>query len=107
MSIGEIGAIDRFYPSSQICCVCGNKDGKKNLSTRTWICPHCESFLERDINAAINLLDAGGYSEYLNACGEDIRRILANPQTLTKQEKSSEKVDEEKGDNPFLMTQPD
>ena len=62
MRNGEIVVIDRFYPSSQICCVCGNKDGKKDLSTRKWICPHCESFLERDINAAINLLDAGGLS---------------------------------------------
>lgn len=107
MRNGEIVVIDRFYPSSQICCVCGNRDGKKELSIRKWICPHCESFLERDINAAINLLDAGGYSESLNACGEDIRRILSDPQTLMKQEKPSEKVDEEKGNNPFLMTHPD
>ena len=52
--------IDRFYPSSQICNKCGfkNKD-LKNLRIRDWICPNCGTKLDRDINAAINILNQG------------------------------------------------
>lgn len=51
--------IDRYYPSSQICHVCGNRDGKKSEDIRIWTCPHCHSELDRDINAAINILSEG------------------------------------------------
>lgn len=55
----EISVIDRYYPSSQICHVCGNRDGKKSEDIRSWICPCCSSELDRDINAAINILNEG------------------------------------------------
>lgn len=55
----EIIKIDTWYPSSQICSSCGNKDGKKALSVREWTCPICGTHLERDINAAINILTEG------------------------------------------------
>lgn len=55
----ELSVIDRYYPSSQICHVCGNRDGKKSEDIRNWICPHCNSELDRDINAAINILNEG------------------------------------------------
>ena len=55
----ELSVIDRYYPSSQICHVCGNRDGKKSEDIRKWICPHCNSELDRDINAAINILNEG------------------------------------------------
>lgn len=51
--------INRWYPSSQICHHCGNVDGKKKLHIRTWICPNCGVELDRDVNAAINILNAG------------------------------------------------
>jgi len=47
---------DRFYPSSQICSACGNRDGKKPLHIREWNCPNCGEHLDRDINASKNLL---------------------------------------------------
>jgi putative transposase len=52
--------IDRFYPSSQLCGNCGyqNKD-TKNLSVREWKCPECHIIHDRDINAAINILNEG------------------------------------------------
>ena len=55
----EIIKIDTWYPSSQICSNCGHKDGKKALSIREWTCPICGTHHERDINAAINILNEG------------------------------------------------
>jgi len=51
--------IDSWYPSSQICSSCGHRDGKKALSVREWICPECDAHHDRDINAAINILNEG------------------------------------------------
>ena len=52
--------IDRYVPSSQTCNVCGfvNKN-TKDLSVREWICPQCGTVHDRDINAAINILNEG------------------------------------------------
>lgn len=69
--------IDRWYPSSQICSQCGRRDGRKPLSIREWECPQCGARLDRDWNAALNILDAAGLAESLNACGGDVRRKLA------------------------------
>lgn len=55
----EVVQVDRYYPSSQICHCCGHIDGKKDLNIRVWICPKCKTFLDRDINAAINILNEG------------------------------------------------
>lgn len=55
----EIVKIDTWFPSSQICSNCGYKDGKKALSVREWTCPKCGIYHERDINAAINILNEG------------------------------------------------
>ena len=55
----ELSVIDRYYPSSQICHVCGHRDSKKSEDIRSWTCPNCNSELDRDINAAINILNEG------------------------------------------------
>ena len=55
----EIIKIDTWYPSSQICSNCGHKDGKKILSIREWTCPVCGTHHDRDVNAAINILNEG------------------------------------------------
>lgn len=55
----ELIVINRYYPSSQVCHVCGNQDTKKDESIREWICPFCGMTLDRDINAAINILNEG------------------------------------------------
>ena len=55
----EVIKIDTWYPSSQICSNCGHRDGKKALSIREWTCPVCGAHHERDINAAINILNEG------------------------------------------------
>jgi putative transposase len=62
--------VNRFFPSSQLCSVCGRVDGPKPLSVRTWSCP-CGAVHDRDLNAAINI-HAAGRAEWLNACGERV-----------------------------------
>lgn len=52
--------VDRFFPSSQLCSVCGNKwSGTKDLSVRYWTCPACGNIHDRDVNAAKNILNEG------------------------------------------------
>lgn len=51
--------VDRYYSSSQICHCCGFNSGKKSENIRFWTCPNCNSELDRDINAAINILNEG------------------------------------------------
>ena len=51
--------IDRFYPSSKKCNHCGYINKELKLSDRQWVCPECGSVIERDYNAACNILDEG------------------------------------------------
>ena len=45
---------DRFYPSSQLCSNCQNKQ-KMPLSKRVYECKNCGLKIDRDLNASINL----------------------------------------------------
>lgn len=51
--------ISTFYPSSKLCHCCGYKYKGLKLKERFWICPICNTQLDRDENAAINILNEG------------------------------------------------
>jgi putative transposase len=66
--------IDRFYPSSKTCSACGWIDEDLDLSARTFGCSACGLVIDRDLNAALNLLNealktTGSFSES-HACGQ-------------------------------------
>lgn len=51
--------IGTFYPSSKLCHCCGFKYKGLKLDERFWTCPECGTYLDRDENAAINILNEG------------------------------------------------
>ena len=88
----KVVKIDRFFPSSQTCSVCGhiNKE-TKNLSVREWECPACHAHHDRDVNAAINILRVGlkqytsaGTADYTG--GEEVRAVLLESHSSVKPE---------------------
>jgi IS605 OrfB family transposase len=65
--------ISKWHPSSQLCSVCGQRNGPKGLGAlkvRTWTCLACGTKHDRDVNAALNILAAG---RAVAACGPDVR----------------------------------
>jgi putative transposase len=63
--------IGRFVPASQPCSTCGVKDGPKPLHIREWQCQACGAWLDRDINAAVNVAKAAGLA--VIACRARVR----------------------------------
>ena len=56
----EYVKIDTYFPSSQLCSKCGYQNTEtKDLSVRKWTCPRCGAKHDRDVNAAINILNEG------------------------------------------------
>ncbi len=51
--------INRFAPTSKICCHCGHKNAELTLRDRSWTCSSCGAVLDRDENAAINIKNIG------------------------------------------------
>ncbi len=55
----ELVKIDKWYPSSKRCHVCGHVLDSLSLDVREWTCPECSTVHDRDINAAKNICAAG------------------------------------------------
>ena len=51
--------IDRWFPSSKLCSICGYKKDDLTLKDREWTCPKCNTHHNRDFNAAINIKKEG------------------------------------------------
>lgn len=55
----EVVKVDRYYPSSKTCSVCQYVNERLTLGDREWVCPHCGTIHDRDLNASVNILRQG------------------------------------------------
>ena len=51
--------VDKYFPSTKTCSCCGNIVKNIPLSQRTYFCDVCNTSIDRDINAAINIKKEG------------------------------------------------
>lgn len=72
---GILHKINRWAASTKTCSCCGSQKSM-TLSERTYVCSHCDNVIDRDLNAAINILAWGiqeintaGTAE-IHACGD-------------------------------------
>ena len=70
--------VDRFYPSSKTCRYCGCVNHNLSLSDRQWRCPNCQKVVDRDGNAAVNILREGASS----LAGAGVRPGISGPPVL-------------------------
>lgn len=54
-----IKIIDRWFPSSKTCSGCGAVKKELSRSEREFVCEHCGLVIDRDHNAAVNILNHG------------------------------------------------
>jgi putative transposase len=64
----ELRLVDRFFPSSKRCSKCRFVVEALPLSARTWRCPECGTFHDRDENSANNILAAGHVASARGGC---------------------------------------
>jgi putative transposase len=75
---GRLVLAGRWFPSSKTCSGCGAVKAELALSERTYTCAACGLVIDRDVNAACNLLKfAASGAEKVNACGGTARPSLA------------------------------
>jgi putative transposase len=70
----HVERIDRWYPSSKTCSMCGDIQAAMPLGVREWTCPSCATNHDRDVNAATNILAVG---QTVTAHGGTVRRTAA------------------------------
>ncbi len=87
---GTLVKIDRFFPSSRLCPVCGAIKADLTLSDRVFAC-ECGYVTDRDLNAACNIerealriTGRSGFADSINAQGWDVRPLAAIPDELRK-----------------------
>ncbi len=68
----ELIVVSRTFPSSKLCSRCGHRKKELSLSERVYECEQCGYEIDRDLNAALNLV-AVSLPETENACGEEVR----------------------------------
>jgi len=74
--------VSRTFPSSKMCSLCGHRKKEFSLSEREYHCEQCGLEIDRDLNAALNLV-AVSLPETENACGEEVR-LLADSLNLQR-----------------------
>jgi putative transposase len=83
--------VSRWFPSSKTCSFCGWIKKDLRLGDRTFNCDSCGFKIDRDANAALNLLNEWNRTAESAgiACGEDVRpkgNLVSARQTSMKQE---------------------
>ncbi len=73
----EILRVNRFYPSSKTCPICGYIKQDLKLSDRKWTCPDCGTKHDRDEAASLNL-----FLEGLKKVGRIRSRTITKPMAL-------------------------
>jgi transposase, IS605 orfB family len=53
--------VDRFYPSSKTCSHCGSYKKDLKLNQRVYHCPNCQTIMDRDFNASLNIARTDQY----------------------------------------------
>jgi transposase len=94
--------LDTYYPSSKTCSCCGNKNEKLTLEDRVWVCPKCSTMLDRDKNAARNLLLQG------ESILHSKERIFEFSKAVTVSEKKKKwlfKQPQQGSERPFVETE--
>ena len=69
----ELAVADRWFPSSKTHHGCGGYLADLKLGNRRWVCPMRER-VDRDVNAACNILVAAGLAETQTVCGGSVSR---------------------------------
>jgi putative transposase len=79
----DVIVVNRWFPSSKLCSVCGALAAAMPLRVRTWTCG-CGATHDRDVNAARNILAAG---LAVTVCGAGVRPQRNTPggRSVTKQ----------------------
>lgn len=74
--------VDRWFPSSKKCSGCGHVKEKLSLSEREYVCEECGLVIDRDTNAAINILAEALFIELESRFNTDIARRKFTPADL-------------------------
>jgi putative transposase len=89
------------YKTSQICSACLKECSHKELDERTHLCPHCGVVLDRDTNAALNILRLGRSQQSAMAVEAPVFRqgVLHRKQAASDEEEHNQKHEHLKGHN--------
>ena len=64
---GEVCFVNPQNTSRQ-CSICGGLNDGLKINDRSWVCSHCGAVLDRDTNAAQNILNRWGNGDSLSVC---------------------------------------
>ena len=77
----QIVKAPRFFPSTNLCSCCHKQPSEKiKLSVKTWACEYCGAILDRDVNAAKNLLYVADQSRHV--WSTSLKTVFSAPITM-------------------------
>jgi putative transposase len=84
-------AVDRFFASSKTCSECGWVVAELPLKMRKWLCVGCGNELDRDVNAARNILAEGLRLLALEGAAKEVYATTSSTSNATKEQNSTKK----------------